>query len=219
MPRKYKISKRLKSYLNQDISIHRDELRALRTRKYYKDDRAYIKAVYRANKNYIDANMKESLINLHGTPERAFYYLVKADKMEDLNYKTGKNFTLLEAIRSVANSNELNKQWEAEDIYANNFKNLLKSHPEEYKYLKNREFREGGKFAKFDANKLEYKGFYIIDGTRCAVYYYGDTAIIEAQSPFRNGGADLQVWTKSAFEETVSDGKAVKVSKKTTRSK
>lgn len=199
MPRKHKISQKLKQYLNQDVSIHRDKLRALRTRRYYKDDASYIKAVYRANKKYIDANMRLGLVDLHGTPERAFYYLVKADKMEDTNPKTKKKYTVDEAINSVANSYEMNPTWEASDIYANNFKKLLKTHPEEYKQLRMTEFREGNKFAKFDPNKLQYKGFYIVDGTRSAVYYYGDTVIIEAESPTKNEGANLKLWSKDQF--------------------
>lgn len=167
----------------------------------YKDEKAYIDAVYRNNKEYIDSHIDQDYVKLHGTPKKAFKALVK-EQMSETNYNTGEKYTLQEALKRLSGSKSLNKEWKTSDVKANNFENLLKKDKNVYKEFRNKT-REGGKFAKYDYSKLKFEGYYVVNGTNAAVYFYGDTYIIEFKSPTSGTGASIIFMTKFEFEQSL----------------
>ena len=204
MPKRVKVSRtqRIKKELRRDPNLHRDKLVALKPRNKYKNDEAYLKAVYRANKDYIDTNIKDEFVELYGTPQKAFNALVK-EQMASTNYSEGRNYNLKEAIKKVNNSSEMNKQWSKSEIKANNFKELLKRDKEIWNELRKKEFREKGRFAKYDPSKLKYRGQYNDGYSNVAVYQYGDTIIIERKSPTAGVGASIYMMSVDEFEMAV----------------
>lgn len=186
----------------------------------YKSDMQYVNAVYRKNKELINRRIDQDFVQLHGTPNKAFNALVK-EKMADINFKTGKNYTAKEAIKSVNNSlamlgdynpdkltgMELRKQ-KLKYIKGLNFKSLLKKDKELWKEFRMNELRNKGKFAEYDPAKLQFLGYYQDGYGNCAVYQYGDTVIIERKSPKRNEegeeiGASIEMISKFDFDNMV----------------
>lgn len=204
--RKITARSRIKKQLKKDPSIHRSNLRALKPRNKYKNDKAYIKAVYRANKDYIDSHISQDYIELFGSPEKAFNAFIEV-QMEETNYDEGRNYNLKEAIKKVSNSAKMNPTWSKSEIKANNFLELIKKDKGIYDYLRKNEFRENGRFAKYDPSKLRYKGQYNDGYSNVAVYQYGDTIIIERKSPIAGMGASIYAMEKFEFEQAV--GKSI----------
>lgn len=178
-------------------------LKAKHKRSYYKTDTGWLNAIYRANKDYIDANMNEKWKELYGNSQRAFRNLVK-EQMLNENPKTGRKYTINQAINRVENSKDLHKDWTSRDVTANNFKQLFKK---DKKLAK--EFREQTKepLTRFDPKKLEFEGWYNEGNKAKAVYRYGDTYIIESVSPDKSTGASIRILTKFQFE--AAEGKTL----------
>lgn len=205
MPRKKRRELRTaRKILNQDISIRREKLTTLKSRKSYKTDYAYMRAVYTANKDYIEARISPSFVEKYGTAQKAFYALVR-EQLASTNYNEGRLYTVDEAVKKVNNSSEMNKQWSKSDIKANNFKELLKKDKEIWNELRKKEFRENGRFAKYDPSKLKYKGQYNDGYSNVAVYKYGDTIIIERKSPNAGVGASLEIMDFGQFDLAVGN--------------
>ena len=175
------------------------QLKALKTKKHYKNTSAYIDAVYRNNKNIIDSNMSPEWIAVYKTPKAAFKALVK-EQMLQKNYKTGKNFTVQQAIKTKANSKDLNKDWSRADIMYNNFQGLVKKDKGLAKEFRKRLRDERGRFTKYDPKKLKFLGYYSSSTGNAAVYQFGDLVILEKKSPDKNTGASVSYMSKDDFD-------------------
>ncbi len=177
-------------------------LRAKKNKSFYKNDSAYIDAVYRNNKAYIDSHMPQELLD-KGVSPKAFFRAEVNRVKQQLNQQTGKKFTINRAIKRVANSKMLNPEMTNSDIKANNFESLLKKDSQRYREFRNRT-RQKGKFTKFDYTKVSFDGYYVVNGSNAAVYYYDeDTVIIEYKSPQQGTGASYEVMDKGAFEQSL----------------
>ena len=178
------------------------KLRAAHKKSYYKNESAYLDAVYRKNKEYIDSHTPEG-IKEKGVSPKAFFKAEVRRVSEMQNQMTGKKYTLNRAIKRVANSKMLNPQMSTSDIKANNFQSLLKKDKDTYRQFRNRT-RKGGRFTSFDYSKLKFDGYYNINGTNGAVYIYDDdTVIIEFKSPQNGTGASSQVMSLEEVESSV----------------
>lgn len=168
---------------------------------FYKSEKAYIDAVYRNNKEYIDSHVPT---NVKASPQAFFRSeVMRTRKM--YNQETKKNFTLRRAIRRVANSKMLNREWQDNtDVRANNFENLLKKDKTIYKEFRNKT-RFKGQFTSFDSKKLKFDGFYTINNSDAAVYFYEDLVIIEYKSPQPGLGASIDIMPRDLFEETIGN--------------
>lgn len=92
----------------------------------YSSQESYIEAFYRKNKDYIDNNVDPGWVADYGTPKRAFRKLVK-DKMKYDKPGLGRKYNAAEAIKAVIGSKDMNPNWSAKDVYANNFIQKIKS--------------------------------------------------------------------------------------------
>ena len=72
-----------------------------------------------------------------------------------------------------------------------------------------KDFREKtkfkGKYTKFDYTKVTFDGYYVVNGSNAAVYFYDDLVIIEYKSPQPGTGASIDLMDRNSFEETVGD--------------
>ena len=178
------------------------KLRAAHKKSFYKIESAYLDAVYRKNKEYIDSHTPEGIKKKGGSP-KAFFKAEVRRVMQMQNQMTGKKYTLNRAIKRVANSKMLNPQMTTSDIKANNFQSLLKKDKDTYRQFRNRT-RKGGRFTSFDYSKLKFDAYYNIDGNNGAVYIYDDdTVIIEFKSPQNGTGASTQVMSLEEFDSSV----------------
>lgn len=176
-------------------------LRAKHNKSFYKSESAYIEAVYRNNKAYIDSHTPQELIE-KGVSPKAFFKAEVFRIKQQTNAATGKKFTTNRAIKRVANSKMLNPDMTTSDIKRNNFESLLKKDKKVYKEFRNRT-RKSGRFTSFDYSKLQFDGYYNIDGTNAAVYIYEDVVIIEFKSPQQGTGASTEIMTKDQFDMSV----------------
>ena len=178
-------------------------LRAKKNKSFYKSESAYIDAVYRNNKAYIDSHTPQELID-RGVSPKAFFKAEIFRVKQQVNQSTGKKFTTNRAIKRVANSKMLNPEMTTSDIKKNNFESLLKKDKDIFK-----EFREKtkfkGKYTKFDYTKVTFDGYYVINGSNAAVYFYEDLVIIEYKSPQPGTGASIDLMNRDSFEETIGD--------------
>lgn len=166
----------------------------------YKDINAYLDALYRKNKTLIDNNISPEWVAAHkGSSKRAFKELIK-DRMSWLNYKTGKKFTLAQAIKAMENSKAFNKTWTEKDVKYKNFQQLLKKNKDVYKEFKKRLRDERGRFKKYNARDLKFLGYYEASDGNSAVYQFGDLIIFEKKSPDKNTGATISSMSESEFE-------------------
>ena len=172
----------------------------------YKDINAYLDALYRKNKTLIDNNLSPEWIAAYrGSPKRAFKKLIK-ERMEWFNYKTGKNFTLSQAIKAMENSKAFNKTWTRKDVAYQNFQQLVKKDKNVYKEFKKRLRDERGRFKKYNAKDLKFLGYYESAEGNSAVYQFGDLIIFEKKSPDKNTGASISSLTESEFNLNVKYG-------------
>lgn len=177
-------------------------LRAKKNKSFYKSDSAYIDAVYRNNKAYIDSHMPKELLD-RGVSPKAFFKAEVFRVKQQLNQQTGKKFTTNRAIKRVANSKMLNPEMTNSDIKANNFESLLKKDKERFKEFREKT-RSRGRYTKFDYTKVAFNGYYTVNGSNAAVYQYDeDTVIIEYKSPQQGTGASYEVMDKGAFEQSL----------------
>lgn len=182
-------------------------LRAKKNKSFYKNDSAYIDAVYRNNKAYIDSHMPKELLD-RGVSPKAFFRAEVIRVKQQLNQQTGKKFTVNRAIKRVANSKMLNPEMTNSDIKANNFESLLKKDKQRYKEFRNRTRDEKKRFTKFDYNKVSFLGYYVVNKSNAAVYLYDDgTVVIEYKSPQQGTGASYEVMDKVSFEKSL--GKSI----------
>ncbi len=172
-------------------------LKASKTRSKYATNDAFLNAVYRKNKAYIDSHIDPELLTKH-SPKSVFKFLIK-DQMQYTNPKTGKKYTAIQAIKRVSNSKEMNPTFTSSDIYHSNFENLLRKDKNVFKQFRNLT-RDKGKYTAYDYRKLAFNGYYKINGTNSAVYKYDDFYIIEKKSPDEGTGASIQIIESFDFE-------------------
>lgn len=161
---------------------------------FYKDEDAYLNAVYKFNKEYIIAHKPK---DTRATP-RAFFKdeVYRAKKL--LKY-SGRNDSIRSAIKRAANSKMMNPGWEDSQVRSNNFANLLKKDKMLYREFRN-QTREKGKFTKFDYSKVKFGGYYTVNGSNALMYKYDDVYIIEYKSPQIGLGASYEIWDKDQFD-------------------
>lgn len=216
-------------YMNvKNPLILQRKMKAKKRKNQYKTPMQYVNAVYKRNKDVIDVNIADYLVNLHGSPNKAFNAIVK-EKMAEVNLKTGKNYTADEAIKSVSNSLDMMGAYKADGLTGTelrkakisyikgvNFHSLLKKDKEIYKEFRNRALRDRGRFTLYDPSKLIFLGYYKDGYGSFAAYQYGDTVIIERQSPKRDEqgnevGASIELLDQGEFEmaigKTIFEGK------------
>lgn len=180
-------------------------LPAPRKRSSYKTEEAYINAVYRYNKAYIDSHMDPELLAKNKRNGPRAYFLDEVKRVRKLqNQMKDKHYTLRQALKRVSNSLILNPTMTKSDIKANNFESLLKKDKEIYKEFRNRTRDEKKRFTKFDYSKVEFKGYYVYNGSNAAVYFYdNDTVVIEYKSPQQGTGASYEVTDIISFNKSL----------------
>mgnify|MGYP003290098487 CR=1 FL=1 len=131
------------------------------------------------------------------------YFLDEVKRVRKLqNQMKNKHYTLRQALKRVSNSLILNPTMTISDIKSNNFESLLKKDKEIYKEFRNKT-RIKGKFTSFDYTKLKFDGFYTVNDTNAAVYFYEDLVIIEYKSPQVGTGASIEIMTNEDFNENI----------------
>ena len=182
------------------------QLKALKRRSRYKSDSAYLDAVYRNNKEAIDSNIDPNWVKLHKTPKAAFKALVR-EKMLEKDYTTGKNYKINKAIKKLANSKDLNKEWTNKDVMYNNFQQLIKKEKGLSKEFRKRLRDERGRFRKYSPKDLKFLGYYTGTNGNAAVYQIGDLIIMEKKSPDKNTGASVSYMNETDFK--YAEGKTI----------
>lgn len=182
------------------------QLKALKSKSKYKNTSAYLDAVYRKNKAQIDNNISPEWVAVYKTPKAAFKNLIK-EQMKHFNYKTGKNYTVNQALKQKANSKDLNKTWGNKDIMYNNFQGLIKKDKELQKEFRKRIRDERGRFRKYDPKELSFRGYYASAEGNAAVYQFGDLVILEKKSPDKATGASISYMTQAQFD--AAEGKTM----------
>lgn len=189
-------------------------LKAAKPRHAYKTDSGWLDAIYRKNKSYIDSNMNERWKEIYGSSKRAFKALIK-EQMVTVNPKTGRKYTINQAIKRVENSKDLHKDWSSSDVSANNFKELFKKDKKMGKKFRE-ETRKNGKYTAFDPKKLKWEGWFEEKNKSVAVYKYDeDVYIIERNSPDVSTGASIEVLSRWEFESR--EGKSIFFKEKSRR--
>lgn len=194
---------------NKEALRNTSALPAPRKRSSYKTEEAYINAVYRYNKAYIDSHMDPELLKKSKSKGARAYFLDEVKRVRKLqNQMKDKHYTLRQALKRVSNSLILNPTMTASDIKSNNFESLLKKDKELYKEFRKRTRDEKKRFTKFDYSKVKFKGYFVVNGANAAVYSYDDdTYIVEKKSPPNGVGASYEIWSKDQFE--VATGKTI----------
>lgn len=188
-------------------------LKAKHSRNYYKTDTGWLNAIYRNNKAYIDSNMNDRWKELYGSSQTAFRNLVK-EQMLNENPRTGRKYTINQAIKRVENSKDLHKDWTSRDVSANNFKEVFKKDKALSKKFREMT-RKNGKYTAFDPKKFEWVGWYTEGNKSVAVYKYEDIYIIEKTSPDAGAGASVRIVSRWEFE--AMDGKSIFYKEKSKR--
>lgn len=199
----------------------------------------YIAAFYKTNELYIMKNIDAGLVEKYTGPispedpdkmkklkkgtETAFRKLIK-DKMKYDNPGKGRKYDANEAIKAVMGSKELNPEWTAKDVYANNFIKKIKSDRElkqaimnemdEEKLLKYSYDSKKGKKVEvtkikegFQKENVKFEGYFEINKTNAIVYTYdNDIFIIEYKSPKKGSGATFDVISRWDFEDGLAKG-------------
>lgn len=176
-------------------------LRASKNRPKYKTLDAFLNAVYRKNKAYIDTHIDPALLTKH-TPKSVFKFLIK-DQMQYTNQKTGKKYTVYQAMKRVTNSKEMNPSFTTSDIYHANFEQLLRKDKNVFKKFRESTRNEKGRYTSYDYSKLQFEGYYAVNNSNSAVYRYDDLIIIEAKSPQPGQGASIQIMDIGDFDMAV----------------
>lgn len=210
-------------------------LKANKPRDKYKSESTYIRAVFNANKKKIIENISNEWVKNIDKDEFEFlrnnYTRLKKSKKTDFKYnekqqlekevyrafkdlvesqmaytnpKTNKNYTAVEAIAREARSKDLNKYWDTKDVYARNFHSLVKKYDDVKK-----EFYQHEGIKKIDYRKYNFEGYYQLrGGGSVAVYSYGDSYFLQAQSPKGKAGVgSLTYLTKQEFDEYIRIGR------------
>lgn len=180
-------------------------LKALKSRKKYKNNSGWLDAIYRKNKSYINANINEKWVEIYGSSKAAFKALVR-EQLGNVNPNTGRKYTPNQALRRVENSKDLHKDWTSRDVTANNFRQIFKKDKDLSKRFRDLT-RKNGRFQSFDPTKFEWEGWYSMNDKSRAVYKYDDIYIIESQSPDTGKGASVIIMTKYEFES--ANGKTI----------
>lgn len=185
-------------------------LKAYFKRSRYKTVDKFLDSVYKKNKTYIDNHIDKELLAKYGDRKGKEKYIFKGlimDKMKDINFKTGRYYTVTQAIKRVANSMELNRGFEKGDVARANFEYLIKKD----KKLMRKFIRlttPGEKKLSYDYKKLQFQGYYNINGTNASVYQYDeDFYIIEEKSPHEGVGSSTYIIPKDEFD--MRDGKDI----------
>lgn len=169
----------------------------------YKSVDAYLEALFRKNKTAILENISpEWVASYKGNIKKAFKKLI-TERMEWYNYKTGKNFTLAQAIKAIENSKALNKTWGQKEVRFQNFQQLLKKDKNIYKAFREELRDEHGRFTKYNAKELEFLGYYGSAEGNAAVYKFRDLVIFEKKSPDKSTGATISAMSKFQFNMAV----------------
>lgn len=191
-------------------------LKAKRRRSSYKSDTHFIRAVYLKNKEEIDRRI-DPVFTQNRSPYEAFKSLVY-DRMEDYNYSVGKEgegkyrkYTISEAIRAVNNSTDMMGDYTDLDVAgkkkyvrAQNFYQLLRKGKDSFKEFRELALRnEKGRYTKYDPNQLLFRGYFHDEKGNFAAYQYGETMVIERQSPTDGTGASIEVTTLFEFEHNL----------------
>lgn len=188
-----------------------------RSAKSYASLNTYISAYYKKNKVFIDNNIADKWLetkSANGDPYKAFKNLIY-ERMTYTNPKTGKKYTVEQAINREKNSLDLRRNWDTVDIYANNFLNKIKSTTDLKKDIielskaekitykrKNKNgtystitrLKEG-----FKKENIIFEGYFNVLGTNTLVYRYDDVYIIEYISPKAGAGAMFDVVPEEEF--------------------
>ena len=179
-------------------------LKAKRSRKYYKSDLTYIRAVYNNNKKKINANIADEWVEAFGGDVyKAFKSLIQ-DQMKYQNPRTKKKYTVEEAISRESRSKDLNKEWTTGDIYARNFHSLILKEKEVKKL-----FYQHEGIKRIDYKEYKFLGYYKYNGRDVAVYNYGDSYFLEFQSPKDGTGASLEYMSGYQFQRYIETSNLV----------
>ena len=173
------------------------QLKAKRSRKYYRTDLAYIRAVYLHNKKKIAKVISPEWLEANnGNVYEAFKDLIKS-QMAYKNPYTKKNYTVDEAIKRESRSMDFNPKWTIGDVYGRNFHSLVVQHKE----LKKLFYEHEGinRYNKIDYKQYSFEGYYFYKGKSALLYKYGTTYFIETQSPDANSGASLELFGESSL--------------------
>lgn len=179
-------------------------LKASKNKSRYKTTDSFLNAVYRKNKEYIDSHIDPALLTKH-SPKSVFKFLIK-DQMQYTNQKTGRKYTVYQAMKRVTNSKEMNPSFTTSDIYHSNFEQLLRKDKTVFKKFRE-STREKGRYTAYDYSKLNFEGYYSVNNSNSAVYRYDDLIIIEAKSPQPGMGASIQIMDLGDFDMAV--GKSI----------
>lgn len=191
----------------------------------YSSEKKYISAYYTTNKLYIMKNIDEIYVKEkgNGDPKIAFEKLID-DKMKYDNPGKGRKYNAQEAIKAVMGSKEMNPNWTAKDVYANNFiqkiradkdlKYAIMEQMDEEKLLKYSYVSKKGKKVEvtkikegFQKDNVKFEGYFEINKTNAIVYTYdNDIFIIEYKSPKKGSGATFDVISRWDFEDGLAKG-------------
>ena len=171
-------------------------LKAKRTRKTYKSELAYIRAVYQHNKKKIDRNISEEWVQ--GKSNYEGFRDLALDIMSYTNPKTGKKYTAEEALKRLARSKDLNKNWETGDVFGRNFHEVVKKNKE----VKEIFYQHEG-IKKIDYKSYNFLGYYNYKGTNVLLYNYGDSYFLEEKSPKAGAGASLQYMSGYQYQRSI----------------
>ena len=169
-------------------------LKAKRARKNYKSELAYIRAVYMHNKKKIDRNISEEWVE--GKSNYEGFRDLTLDIMSYTNPKTGEKYTADEAIKRLARSKDLNKNWETGDVFGRNFHEIIKKH----KDIKELFYQHEG-IKKIDYKSYEFMGYYNYKGTNVLMYKYGTSYFLEEKSPKAGVGATITYFSETELRE------------------
>ena len=123
--------------------------------------------------------------------------------MQYTNQKTGKKYTVYQAMKRVTNSKEMNPSFTTSDIYHANFEQLLRKDKNVFKKFRESTRNEKGRYTSYDYSKLQFEGYYSVNNSNSAVYKYDDLIIIEAKSPQPGQGASIQIMDIGDFDMAV----------------
>ena len=132
----------------------------------------------------------------------AFKTLVKG-QMQYENYRTGKKYTIDEALDVESRSKDFNKEWTTGDVYARNFHKLV-TRDKNIKEL----FYQHEVIRKINYSEYNFLGYYLYKGKEVAVYNYGDSYFIDYQSPKDGTGSSLEYVSGYNWQRYLDTGTA-----------
>lgn len=180
------------------------QLKAKKKRSQYKSDLAYIRAVYLKNKKQIDKNINEIWVETYGGNKYTAFKQLILEKMKFQNPKTKQKYTVTEAMRSEARSQDLNKDWDASYVRKRNFHELIKGNEE----IKDIFYQHEG-IKRIDYNEYQFLGYFDYHGRNCVVYKYGDSYFLEFQSPKEGTGASVMYVSGYSYQRLIDQAELI----------